>query len=69
MRMMKDLKIMGRESTYTHNERQHRINRCTKLPQKYQKKCTEESKQILQQGRVNYMTHKGEMALLDACEA
>ena len=39
--------IMGRESTYTYAEREHRIKRCYKLPKKYQKSCLSESKRIL----------------------
>jgi len=69
MSMIKDLQVVGAETTYTADEAAHRLRHCDKEKDvKARKLCKEMGQKLIRAGEVNYMTFKGKRAFSKVCE-
>lgn len=70
MRVVKDALTMAKESSYTADEKAHRMRHCDKkkMNAKEKKLCKYMAGSLIKEGKINYMTLKGRRALDDVCE-
>jgi len=70
MRVVKDALTMAKESSYTKDEKAHRMRHCElkEMGSRDKKMCEYMAGRLIKEGKINYMTLKGRRALDDVCE-
>jgi len=70
IRVVNDALTMAKESSYTKDEKTHRLKHCdnNKMNAREKKLCKYMAGSLIKEGEINYMTLKGRRALDDVCE-